>query len=215
MKPISQQKFREFVAGCRQIAARNLVRCSAGNVSWRVDATRMMIKPSRVWLSNITVKDVAVCRIADGAALNGRSPSVEVGFHAGILRARPDVNVVLHFQTPCATTLACMAGRKVNYFIIPELPFYIGPVAVVPYLAPGSDALARAVTAAMRKHNMVQMRNHGQVTAAADFEHAIQNAVFFELAAEIILHAGPRLRPMAAADVRHLRPARKARLSRV
>ena len=207
MKPISKQKVREFVAGCREIAAHGLVRCSSGNVSWRVDGGRMLIKTSRAWIADITAAGVAVCRIADGAALNDRRPSAEVGFHAGILRARPDVNVVLHFQTPCATALASMTGRKPNYFVIPEIPFYIGPIGVVPYLPPGTEALAGAVTAAMRQHNLVQLRNHGQATVAADFRHAIQNAVFFEMACEILLHGGKAVRPISRAYARALMKA--------
>lgn len=192
------------MAECRRIAAYGLVRCSSGNVSWRVGGGLMLIKTSRSWIADMTPADVAICRISDGAVLNGRRPSAELGFHSGILRVRPDVNVVLHFQTPCATAAASMTGRKLNYFVIPEIPFYIGPIAEVPYLPPGSGAIARAVTAAMRKHNLVQLRNHGQVTAAADFEHAIQNAVFFELACEIVLCGGKAVRPISRAYVRTL-----------
>ena len=197
MKAIPQQKLREFAAACRRIAAYQLVRCSSGNVSWRVDETRMLIKSSRTWLGDVIPGDASVCRIADAAALNGLKPSAEVGFHAGILHTRPDVNVVLHFQTPCATALACRGGRKPDYFVIPEIPFYIGPIAEVPFLAPGSVELAEAVVDAMQSHDLAQLRNHGQVTVAADFEHAIQNAVFFELACEIILRAGKTVRPMS------------------
>jgi ribulose-5-phosphate 4-epimerase/fuculose-1-phosphate aldolase len=133
---IPGQKIREFVAGCRMIAAHGLVRCSSGNVSCRAGNGLMLIKTSRAWIADMTANDVAICRIKDGIVLNNRRPSAETAFHAGILRARPDVNVVLHFQTPCATTLASMTGRKVNYFVIPEVPFYIGPVADVPYYPP-------------------------------------------------------------------------------
>jgi ribulose-5-phosphate 4-epimerase/fuculose-1-phosphate aldolase len=204
MNAIPRQKLMKFAENCRRIADCGLVRCSSGNVSWRIDRTHMLIKSSRAWLSEMSAADVAICRIADGVCLNGRKPSAEVGFHAGILRTRPDVNVVLHFQTPCATTLGCLKRRKVNYFVIPEIPFYIGPVAEVPFLLPGTGALAKAVTAAMRTHNLVQLRNHGQVTAAADFRHAIQNAVFFELACEIILRGGAQVAPMDSQSARLL-----------
>ena len=78
-----------------------------------------------------------------------------------------------------------------------EIPFYIGPVARVPYLLPGSRDLAEAVTAAMRDHDMVVMGNHGQVTVARDLEHVIQNAEFFELACGIIVRGGPAVTPLS------------------
>ena len=133
----------------------------------------MLVTRTRSWLGRLTADDVAVCAIEDGASLNGVKPTVEVRFHAGILRARPEVNVVLHYQSPCATTLACQKRKRANYSVIPEIPFYIGPVGHVPYLPPGSPELADAVTEAMAEHDLAIMANHGQVTVARDFDHAV------------------------------------------
>jgi ribulose-5-phosphate 4-epimerase/fuculose-1-phosphate aldolase len=180
------------------------MQCSSGNISRRTEEGLMLIKVSRAWTCDMTAADVAVCRIADGVCLNGRKPSVELGFHAGILRERPDVNVVMHVQTPRATAMACRDLDGVDFFVIPEIPFYIGEIAEVPYFPPGSAELAAAVVAAMRDHNLALLRNHGQITAAADFDHAIQNAIFFELACGVILDAGPALRPLPPEAVRGL-----------
>jgi ribulose-5-phosphate 4-epimerase/fuculose-1-phosphate aldolase len=58
--------------------------------------------------------------------------SAECGFHIGILRARQDVTVILHFQSPFATAIAC-SGKDYKYFnVITEIPYYIGAVAVIP-----------------------------------------------------------------------------------
>jgi ribulose-5-phosphate 4-epimerase/fuculose-1-phosphate aldolase len=196
-----------FLAACHQVARRGLVRCSSGNVSVRLDETRMLVSATRSWMETITAGQVAVCRIADGERLEGPKPTVELGFHAGILRARPEVNVVLHFQTPHATALACRAEDGIDFNVIPEIPFYIGPVARVPYLVPGSRELAAAVADAMRKHDMVVMSNHGLVTVAADYAHAIQNAEFFELACQVITLNHGRSRPLSAQDVAGLQSA--------
>jgi ribulose-5-phosphate 4-epimerase/fuculose-1-phosphate aldolase len=208
MRPISRKLQSEFVAACHEAAERGLLRCSSGNVSWRVGDGRMLVTRTRSWLGRLTADDIAVCAIKDGASLNGVKPTVEVRFHAGILRARPDVNVVLHYQSPCATTLACQRRGRANYNVIPEIPFYIGPVGHVPYLPPGSPELASAVVEAMASHDLALMANHGQVTAAADFDHAVQNAEFFELACQIILAAGSGAKPLSAEAVRHLLAAR-------
>lgn len=210
IKNAPSQAVAEFLSTCRKAASYGLMRCSSGNLSMRVNETAMLIKASRSWISEMTAADIAVCRISDGALLEGPRPSVELGFHSGILRARPDVKVVMHFQTPFATSLACLKGGDINYFVIPEIPFYIGPVAHIPYLPPGSEALARAVIRAMRDHDMAVMANHGQVTIARDAAHAIQNAVFFELACEIIVRCGGRAKPLPAKAVRALLKQRRA-----
>ena len=204
MKKISAQTRNTFVQACHTAANRGLMRASSGNLSLRLDGDRMLVTSSRSWLENLTRDNISVCRISDGSLLEGRKPTVEIGFHAGILRARPEVNIVMHFQTPCATTLACRQPGKTNYFVIPEIPFYIGHVAAVPYLPPGSRELAQAVTKAMRHHDMVMMANHGQVTVARDIDHAIQNAEFFELACAIILRGGDKIRPLPRKEINAL-----------
>ena len=210
MKAISKQVLDKFTEGCRQVAAHGLVRCGSGNLSWRIGADRMLIKSSRAWLSEMTRDAIAVCRISDEKPLTDIIPSIEIGFHAGILHRRREMNVVLHFQTPYATAIGCMRLKTIQYFVIPEAPYYLGPIAKVPYLPPGSKALAKAVTSAMQTHDIVQLRNHGQVTAGKDFRQVIQNAVYFEMACEILCHAGKEARAMSAQAAQILRAAHKA-----
>jgi ribulose-5-phosphate 4-epimerase/fuculose-1-phosphate aldolase len=204
MHDIPPDAFDDFVCACRQATDYGLMRCSSGNLSMRADGGRLLVKASRSWMARVGADDISVCAVADGSLLKGRKPSVEIGFHAGILNARPDVNIVMHFQAPCATALACQPVETINYFVIPEIPFYIGHVARVPYLPPGSRDLARAVTQAMLKHDLVVMGNHGQVTVARDIDHAVQNAVFFELACEIILRSAGRAVPLPEMEVEAL-----------
>ena len=192
-----------FRAG-REAAGRGLMRCSSGNLSWRVDADRMLVTATRSWASRLTADDVVLLRISDGAVLKGRKPTIEVAFHAGILRARPDIDVVMHFQTTYATALACQEAERVNYHVIPEIPFYIGSVGHVPFLTPGSQELADAVVEVMREHDLAVMANHGQVTVARNLDHAIQNAEFFELACQIIVQSGDNIRPLTQEAVREL-----------
>lgn len=204
MTTISDDSMNAFVRACREAAARGLMRCSSGNLSWRVDAEHMLVTATRSWANRVTADDVVLLRIADGTVLNGRKPTIEVAFHAGILRARPDIDVVMHFQSTHATTLACQETERINYFVIPEIPVYIGPIGYVPYLTPGSQQLADAVIETMREHDLAIMANHGQVTVARDLDHAIQNAEFFELACQIIIESGDCLRPLAKEAVRDL-----------
>jgi ribulose-5-phosphate 4-epimerase/fuculose-1-phosphate aldolase len=155
-------------------------------------------------MEDLAADDVCVCRISDRSAVDDKKPSVEMGFHAGILQARPEANVVLHFQTPCATALASRRTEDIDYFVIPEVPFYIGPVARVGYSQPGSETLAEAVTDAMGAHDMVTIANHGQVTVADSFAHAIQKASFFELACEIVVHGSDELNPLTREAAQYL-----------
>lgn len=203
-----------FLAACHEAGRRGLVKCSSGNLSLRLDEERMLISGSRSWLDRIEPEQLAVCRIADGGLIEGARPSVETGFHAGILRMRPEVNVVLHFQSPFATTLACMDPASVNYHVLPEIAYYIGPIGQVEYLTPGTPELASAVIETMRGHDLAVLRNHGLVTAARSLDAAIQNAEFFELACSIILRGGRSVVPLEPDSIETLAAlSRQARRS--
>lgn len=205
MMHVSEKHLEQFVTACHRVASHGLVRSSSGNLSWRVSEECMLITATRSWMGELTREQVAVCRISDGAVLNDKKPSAENGFHFGILREHPDVNVVLHFQSPCATAIACSSKDYKNFSVIPEIPYYLGHVAVVPYLNPGSNKLAREVVSAMKEHDLAILKNHGQVTVGKNFDEVIQKASFFELACEIILHAGDQVQFLCQDAIDYLR----------
>lgn len=213
MNDVPDRVLDAFLQACHEAGGRGLMRCSSGNMSRRLDDARLLVTSSGSWLEKLSGAEVSVCRLADGVLLEGPKPTVEIGFHAGILRARPDIHVVMHYQTPCATALACRQTNPTDYFVIPEIPFYIGRVARVPYLLPGSKELADAVIMAMQDHDMVIMSNHGMVTVAADYAHAIQNAEFFELACEVIIRGGNTVKSLSPEAVDRLFERRRVQQS--
>lgn len=196
MTDVTQEMLDAFAADCRKAAGYGLMQCSSGNMSQRIDADLMLISSTRSWMAELRSDQIVVCRIADGAVLNDQRPSVEATFHRGILNTRPDVGCVLHFQSPYATTMACSCIDDVSFEVIPEIPFYVGPIGVVPYIQPGSPELAEAVIETIRIHDLAILQNHGMVSVGEHPNDAIQKAVFFELACGIILRAGERIRPL-------------------
>ncbi len=205
MMHVSEKHLEEFVTACHRVASHGLVRSSSGNLSCRINKEYMLITATKSWMGELTGEQIAICRISDGAVLNDKKPSAENGFHFGILRERSDVNVVLHFQSPYATAIACSDRDYKDFSVIPEIPYYLGHVAIVPYLNPGSNELAREVISAMKEHDLVILKNHGQVTVGKSFDEVIQKATFFELACEVILHAGNQIQFLSQSAIDYLR----------
>lgn len=203
IKEIADKDIKAFVNACHRIGAYGLIRCSSGNLSFRLDQQNMIMSASRSWLGELTEEQIAVCRIEDGKVLNDKTPTVESVFHLGILRKRAEINVVLHFQSPFATAIACGQPDDYDFSIIPEVPFYIAPIAVVEYIPPGSVELADRVIEVMSKHNMAILRNHGLVTVGRDYNEAIQRACFFELACQILICQN-NLQPLSQAAINDL-----------
>ncbi|MDY3033899.1 MAG: class II aldolase/adducin family protein [Odoribacter sp.] len=187
---ITEQQIEQFLAAAHNVGERRLTRCSSGNLSWRLGDVAL-VSGTGSWVPELRKEQIAVCRIADGVSLNGVKPSMESTFHLGILRSRPDVNVVLHCQSIFATTVACMKNKPTNFNVTAELPCHCGSeIAMVPYFRPGSPELAQAVMEAMRNHDSVILEKHGQVFVGKDFNDAIEKAEFLEMACEIIVRSG-------------------------
>ncbi|MCP4450835.1 MAG: class II aldolase/adducin family protein [Planctomycetes bacterium] len=208
---IDDSKYEAFVGAARKVAQYELVQCSSGNLSWRVGPDQAMLSGSGAWLAELTAEQIVLCELSSGARLNDVRPTCEAGFHIGILKARKDIDVVLHFQSPYATALACGDAAKHDLNLTIEVPVYIGEASLVDYLPPGSNELAGAVVNAFADSDtrMAILKNHGLVTVGKTFDEAIQKAVFFEQACHIRL-TNPDARPLDSVAVNQLRDLGKA-----
>ena len=74
-------------------------------------------------------------------------------------------------------------------------------IPAIPFLRPGSKELAEAVVAAMKDHNSILLKKHGQVTCGKDFNQALERAMFFEMAAHIAVVNGSNIDPLTPAEI--------------
>ena len=186
---IEKSQIEEFVRQARRVGAAGLTTCSSGNLSWRI-GDEALVSGTGSWLPELVEEKVSICKVATGEVQNGIKPSMESVFHLGIMRNRPDVNVVLHFQSPYATLLACSKDRPESINVTAEVPLYVGRVIPqIPFLRPGSPELAEAVVEAMKTRNTIQLLKHGQVVVGKDFNDAYQRAMFFEMACRLTYQA--------------------------
>ena len=187
---ITNEHIEKFIEQAHRYGAARLTLCSSGNLSWRI-GDEVLVSGTGSWVPTLPKEKVAVCRLETGEVLNGVKPSMESGFHLGVLRERPDVNVVFHFQSCYATAVACMKNIPSDFNVTAEIPCHVGAeIPVVPYYRPGSPELAAAVIAAMKEHNSILLQKHGQVVCGENFEQVFERATFFEMACRIIVLSG-------------------------
>lgn len=192
---------KEFVSQAHRVGEAGLTICSSGNLSWRVGEIAL-VSGTGSWVPTLREDQVSICRVSDGEVLNGVRPSMESTFHLGVMRQRPEVNVVLHFQSPYATQIACSEVRPASYNVTAEVPLHVGRVIPeIPFLRPGSPELAEAVVEAMKTRNSIQLLQHGQVVCGTDFDDTFQRAMFFEMAARICVKANMKPRVFSEEEI--------------
>ncbi|KUO92839.1 MAG: fuculose phosphate aldolase [Vulcanisaeta sp. CIS_19] len=165
---------------------RKLVDLLGGNVSARLGDDEILITPTST--PKVLIKPQSIVKIRlDGTVISGGKPSSEWRMHVGIYRVRSDVKFVLHTHPPNILALT-QAGLKVD-LSLSEAISYIGEVAEVPYLKPGSAELAEAVSRAMSREGVtaVILKNHGLVTIGSTPYEALNRAEVLDDLAYITL----------------------------
>lgn len=189
---ITPEHIEKYLQQAHRVGDAALTICSSGNLSWRI-GDEALVSGTGSWVPSLQKKKVSICKVATGEVLNGVKPSMESGFHLGILRNRPDVDVVLHFQSPYATAVACMEETPKNFNVTAEIPCHVGSeIPVIPYYRPGSPELAKAVIEALTNHNSALLLKHGQVVCGKTFDEVFERAMFFEMACRIIVQTQGR-----------------------
>lgn len=190
-----------FVEQAHRIGRHGLTICSSGNLSWRI-GDEAIVSGTGSWVPELTPDKVSVCRVADGTVLNGVRPSMESTFHLGVLRQRPNVNVVLHFQSPYATAVACMDKLPETLNFTAEVPLHVGEeIPMIPFFRPGSPELAAHVIEALKEHNSCMLLKHGQVVCGKDFNQAFERAMFMEMACRIAILNGSNVNPLTKPEI--------------
>ena len=164
---------------------------SSANISIRVPETNhVCIKSTGTSMAfaHLDPNSSVVVTDLDGNPVDGaQKPSIELRFHLGIYKARPDVGAILHAHPPYATSYA-VVNR--------ELPLISGPgrfiLKTVPLLAfapSGSHELAEIVTAAFSDRTVLSalLSGHGVVAVGADMYEAFKHLDWTEDAAQIAL----------------------------
>jgi ribulose-5-phosphate 4-epimerase/fuculose-1-phosphate aldolase len=111
-----RSKVKAFIKSAREIAQAGLVVASSGNLSWRVGEDEILISRRTSWLGELKEKDVVRYPLT-GVGGQKERVSCEIALHQKVLQKRKDVMVVLHFQSPAATALACWKKRIENFFL--------------------------------------------------------------------------------------------------
>ena len=114
-----REKRQSIIDACRSMNALGINQGTSGNISVR-DGEGFLITPTSMPYDEMRPEDIIAMRFDRTVVGNGR-PSTEWRFHLDIMRARPDVNAVVHAHPTYSTTLAILE-REFHRCIIWSAP---------------------------------------------------------------------------------------------
>jgi L-fuculose-phosphate aldolase len=179
---LEEQLRADIVEAGRRMYARGYVASNDGNISARVDDTRLITTPKSVSKGFMTPD-------YDGRKVAGdRDPSSELPMHLEVYRNRPDVNAVCHAHPPLATGFA-VAGIPLTKAVLAEVITTLGSIPIAEYGTPSTAELPAAVRKYIKAHDGMLLANHGAVTCGPSVMAAYYKMETIEHFAKISLVA--------------------------
>jgi len=174
----------ELVQIVNELYAQELITATGGNVSARA-GDEVWITPSQLFKGDLR-PEILVRIDLDGQPLDpgAAAPSSERLMHCSVYRARPQATAVVHAHAPNATILA---NAGLPFLPISTEAAFFGNIPRVPFIMPGTEALAKAVEEAARESWAVLLVNHGLLVGGRSLRRAADMVEIVERSAEVIL----------------------------
>jgi L-fuculose-phosphate aldolase len=189
---------RSVVEACRAMNALGINQGTSGNLSCRVEGG-FLVTPTSIPYDELRPADIVEMGF-DGLYLGERRPSSEWRFHRDVLKARPDIDVVLHNHSTYATALSC------HGLGIPAFHYMVAvaggtSIRCAEYATFGTQELSANALEALGDHSACLLGNHGVLVVAKTIKKALALAVEVETLAKQYIHARilgePRILPDA------------------
>lgn len=178
----------EMVRVCRRLYERGLIAGAEGNVSARLSPNVILATPAGRCKGDLHPDDIVEVGLDGAQRHENGQPSTEIRMHRRIYSRRLDVAAVVHAHPPTATGFA-VAGESFTAPVLPELIALTGPVPLVPYGQPGTDALVDQLDPFLVDYDAFLLANHGATTVGRTLEEALHRMETLEHGARILLVA--------------------------
>ena len=172
-----REKRQSIIDACLRMSQLGINQGTSGNISLRHDAG-MLVTPTSVPYETMQPEQIVFMGF-DGSFDSSQRPSSEWRFHLDILKARPEVNAVVHAHPPYATTLAIM-GRE-----IPAVHYMVAvaggdSIRCAPYATFGTEELSRHAVSALKDRLACLLAHHGMIAIGPSLSKAMWLAVEVE-----------------------------------
>ena len=170
-------KRQSIIDACLRMNALGINQGTSGNISLRHEAG-MLITPTSTPYEAMQPEQIVFMGL-DGSFDPAQRPSSEWRFHLDILRARPEVNAVVHAHPPYSTMLAIMGLE------IPPVHYMIAcaggdTIRCAPYATFGTQELSEHAVRALEGRFACLLAHHGMIAIGPSLAKALWLAVEVE-----------------------------------
>ncbi|WIY82412.1 class II aldolase/adducin family protein [Propionimicrobium sp. PCR01-08-3] len=183
---MDEQSTREQICTIgRNLWLQRLVTANDGNVSVRLDETRVLCTPTGVSKGAMTPEMLTLVDL-DGTRLDDKPvrPSSEVLMHLEVYRQDPNVGAVVHAH-PMFATMWAVCGEGFEARMLPETIVSMAEVPLAPYATPSTPGVPESVRPFVRDHRACLLENHGALTWGTDVTSAYLLMERLEFTAEL------------------------------
>jgi L-fuculose-phosphate aldolase len=172
-----REKRQSIIDACLRMNQLGINQGTSGNIGLRHE-DGMLITPTSVGYEDMKPEQIVYMKL-DGSFDPVQRPSSEWRFHLDILRARLEVNAVVHAHPPYATILAIMGLE------IPPVHYMIAcaggdNIRCAPYATFGSQELSDYAVKALQDRLACLLAHHGMIAAGPSLTRAMWLAVEVE-----------------------------------
>jgi ribulose-5-phosphate 4-epimerase/fuculose-1-phosphate aldolase len=171
------------VAACTRLLNNEGILGYSGHVSVRLpDGDTLLIQSFDASRNDLTPNELFIVDL-DGNVLDGPSdarPVNEVEIHSEVLRARPDVNAVLHYHPEIATLFTMVEGAELKPMKNHAYRWNSGIPTHPESWHIDTPERGRAMAETLGQHNAVMLRSHGAVIVSEDIPALMVDAVHFD-----------------------------------
>jgi len=170
---------KEIIATCLKMEELGINQGTSGNISYRYK-DGLLITPSGVSYDLLKPKDIVFVPFSSKKDYKGEyPPSSELDFHFDILKAKPELNCVLHNHSTYATAMAiCGQDIPAHHYMVAVGGGYKIPCAT--YATFGTEQLSQNAIKALDGHNACLLANHGVITTGVNLKKALWIAMEVE-----------------------------------
>ncbi len=176
---------KEFIDICQRAFRLGMQVSTGGNISARLDKDTFLVKPSGISLFDLRMENLLVTG-PSGQVLEGKGkPTKELEPHLAIYQTRKDLEAIIHYHSPYATSFAVL-GREIPLLTV-HAKRILKQIPIVPPAEEGSEHLTHSLREVFAETDVwaALMAGHGIVAVGKGLLEAQNIAELVEETAKI------------------------------